>query len=182
METDNEQGALEIISSNARCAFDQRASSDYDGADDCIGAYLQNAFDTLREHKLDRVFDPSFVVREFRRVYDQERATEERKERDRRDRERRAYWASKEAMYDCDCSDPGCPVHRGKSTCVISATQRLYRVDMDDPCGSRFCGACASDAFASGLFGLVLDDIEETSFEAAERVVTRDCVQHASGA
>lgn len=52
----------------------------------------------------------------------------------------------------CGCSDPGCPVHPGKSLCPNRADTTLYRVDMEDETGTMMCEACASDAFDSGLF------------------------------
>jgi hypothetical protein len=52
----------------------------------------------------------------------------------------------------CQCSDPGCPVHAGKSSCTHRAITALVRVDMEDITGTAFCRACADDAFESGLF------------------------------
>ena len=54
----------------------------------------------------------------------------------------------------CECADPGCPVHAGASACPRPTVSGaiLYRVDMADRDGTRMCGACAADAFASGLF------------------------------
>lgn len=51
----------------------------------------------------------------------------------------------------CECSDVGCSVHIGQS-CVLRNEQTLYRIDMDDWTGTRFCEKCASDAMDSGLF------------------------------
>lgn len=50
----------------------------------------------------------------------------------------------------CECSDPGCPVCRGK--CVEKAKTVLCRVDMEDRTGTAMCEGCASDAMTSGLF------------------------------
>lgn len=50
----------------------------------------------------------------------------------------------------CECTDPGCPVCKGK--CRRDAEMTLYRCDMDDETGTDFCEACASDALESGLF------------------------------
>jgi hypothetical protein len=52
----------------------------------------------------------------------------------------------------CECSDPGCPVHKGTADCRWSASRLLYRVDMEDNTGTAMCDACAEDAFKSGLF------------------------------
>jgi hypothetical protein len=52
----------------------------------------------------------------------------------------------------CECRDAGCPVHRGDATCNREAAIALYRVDMIDRTGTKFCDDCADDAFASGLF------------------------------
>lgn len=50
----------------------------------------------------------------------------------------------------CQCSDPGCPEHRG-SACQAVATVPLLRIDMS---GARvdMCDACACDALDSGVF------------------------------
>jgi hypothetical protein len=53
----------------------------------------------------------------------------------------------------CECTDPGCPVHKGKSECShFGRVVTLYRVDMEDETGTRMCRACAEDAMESGLF------------------------------
>lgn len=52
----------------------------------------------------------------------------------------------------CECSDPGCPVHMGKSNCIKYAYVILYRVDMEDNSGTAMCEECADDAMMSGLF------------------------------
>lgn len=52
----------------------------------------------------------------------------------------------------CECSDPGCPVHPGKSECGNRAKTILVRSDMEDRTGTAFCAECASDALDSGLF------------------------------
>jgi len=55
--------------------------------------------------------------------------------------------------HKCECSDAGCPAHKGKSECPsIGRTQTVYRIDMEDRTGSRMCPKCASDAMESGLF------------------------------
>lgn len=50
----------------------------------------------------------------------------------------------------CECADSGCPKCKGK--CERKAMQTLYRVDMEDRTGTRFCNECAEDAYESGLF------------------------------
>jgi hypothetical protein len=52
----------------------------------------------------------------------------------------------------CECSDKGCAAHTGASNCEQVATTTLYRGDMDDHTGTRFCSACADDAMESCLF------------------------------
>ncbi len=55
----------------------------------------------------------------------------------------------------CQCADHGCPVHRGTdcpAMLTMAEGQRLFRVDMDDFGGTRFCGPCAEDAMESGLY------------------------------
>jgi len=52
----------------------------------------------------------------------------------------------------CECSDPQCPVHDGKPECSYQAKQTLYRIDMEDMSGTRFCRRCAEDAYSSGVF------------------------------
>lgn len=53
---------------------------------------------------------------------------------------------------NCQCTDPGCPVHKGKSECSHKAVSVLRRVDMEDKTGTPMCRACADDALESGLF------------------------------
>jgi hypothetical protein len=52
----------------------------------------------------------------------------------------------------CECADSGCPAHLGQSVCMLEWSCVLYRVDMQDGTGTRFCPACADDALASGVF------------------------------
>lgn len=54
--------------------------------------------------------------------------------------------------HNCECSDPGCPVHEGKDCNRHGRTKTLYRIDMEDATGTRFCKDCADDAYESGLF------------------------------
>lgn len=49
----------------------------------------------------------------------------------------------------CECSDPGCPVCRGK--CADVATMELERADMSNA-RVCMCDDCASDALDSGIF------------------------------
>ncbi len=56
------------------------------------------------------------------------------------------------AEQDCECSDPGCPVHQGVAQCLIPASMVLYRVDMEDVTGTAFCDGCGDDAMDSGVF------------------------------
>ena len=58
----------------------------------------------------------------------------------------------------CECSDPGCPIHKGTSDCRNTASSILYRIDMEDNTGSAMCEGCADDAFESGLFTSELDE------------------------
>lgn len=54
----------------------------------------------------------------------------------------------------CECSDPGCPVHKGASSCKLwhRFGMTVYRSDMDDRTGTKMCSECASDALDSGVF------------------------------
>ena len=61
----------------------------------------------------------------------------------------------------CECSDFGCPAHKGESDCRKIATTLLFRVDMEDNTGTAMCEACAEDAFLSGLFTDELEASEE---------------------
>lgn len=59
--------------------------------------------------------------------------------------------SKRRSLPPCECSDPGCPVHRGRS-CSRNATWNLRRVDMEDRSGTNFCLECSEDAHSSGLF------------------------------
>lgn len=50
----------------------------------------------------------------------------------------------------CECTDPGCPCCKGH--CPKKGALTLYRVDIHDVTGTRFCAGCAEDAWKSGLF------------------------------
>lgn len=52
----------------------------------------------------------------------------------------------------CQCSDSGCPVHRSNSACARRAVHTLYRIDMHDIRGARFCEDCGTDAMEAGVF------------------------------
>lgn len=58
----------------------------------------------------------------------------------------------KRPTHKCECSDPGCPEHKGTSQCSNNATETVFRIDMEDRTGTRVCKACADDCFNSGLF------------------------------
>lgn len=60
---------------------------------------------------------------------------------------------TKQSKSKCECSDPGCAEHQGKSACGNTKRQTLYRVDMEDRTGTYFCLGCGEDAAESGLFG-----------------------------
>ena len=51
----------------------------------------------------------------------------------------------------CQCSDGGCPVHKGRN-CKRVAETTVFRVDMEDVDGTPMCDGCASDALDSGVF------------------------------
>ena len=55
-------------------------------------------------------------------------------------------------MTTCECSDPGCPVHKGESKCDNKARYCLLRVDIEDETGTLMCMSCGEDAEDSGLF------------------------------
>jgi hypothetical protein len=65
----------------------------------------------------------------------------------------------------CECSDPGCehPCEPGRHTnqCTSKATCTLWRVDMEDVSGTRFCDDCASDAMDAGIFTDEPDEDED---------------------
>ena len=60
--------------------------------------------------------------------------------------------ATKRRRTHCECSDPGCPVHKGSSHCPNKSTGKVYRSDMEDRSGTAMCRGCASDALDSGVF------------------------------
>lgn len=68
----------------------------------------------------------------------------------------------------CECTDPGCPVHKGTSSCARESLTTLYRVDTADETGTAMCEACADDAMASGLFSTVEGDDEDDDSEDDE--------------
>lgn len=53
---------------------------------------------------------------------------------------------------DCYCTDPGCPVHKGRSACYHKGEITVYRDDMQDETGTPMCEDCAADALESGVF------------------------------
>lgn len=52
----------------------------------------------------------------------------------------------------CECTDPGCPQHMGKSCCQERAVSTLFRTDMLDETGTRLCQECANDCLDQGMF------------------------------
>lgn len=52
----------------------------------------------------------------------------------------------------CECCDSDCLIHPGKECCQRSNLSTLYRVDMEDKTGTKFCPKCWDDAMESGLF------------------------------
>jgi hypothetical protein len=56
------------------------------------------------------------------------------------------------SLFPCECSDPGCPVHKGSECCSNNATSEAFRIDMDDYSGTLMCDKCAEDALLSGVF------------------------------
>lgn len=52
----------------------------------------------------------------------------------------------------CECADLGCPVHECYGECHYRHATTLYRVDMMDETGVRFCELCAADAMEAGVF------------------------------
>lgn len=65
---------------------------------------------------------------------------------------KRSYSAVPGDHNKCECTDPGCPVHKGKSDCRNYARTIVYRVDMNDETGTAMCNRCADDAMDSGVF------------------------------
>lgn len=55
-------------------------------------------------------------------------------------------------MAKCECSDPGCPIHKNKSKCDNNARYCMMHVDMDDETGTLMCMSCGEDASDCGLF------------------------------
>lgn len=53
-------------------------------------------------------------------------------------------------VRQCECGDPGCPVHRCEP-CTELGTVRVTRIDMHDD-GQHYCADCAADALDSGVF------------------------------
>jgi len=71
----------------------------------------------------------------------------------------------------CECSNRGCPVHKGVSECSGVATATLYRIDMEDRTGTLMCDDCADDAYDSGLFrmkGCEVFEIDKQDDESDE--------------
>ena len=83
---------------------------------------------------------------------------------------------AKHSKATCECADPGCVAHPGRATCSKPATAVLYRVDMDDMSGTRFCDWCEADAYGSGLFtdGRDDDDMDGDGAHVHTSVTTAD--------
>ena len=70
----------------------------------------------------------------------------------------------------CQCVDAGCVVTHGpwsrdrQFPCLGPVTCTLYRVDIDDAEGTRFCERCADDAMDSGLFSCDASDADKDAF------------------
>ena len=67
----------------------------------------------------------------------------------------------------CECFDTGDnhPINnsgRDGLQCTRKATMTLWRVDMEDVSGTRFCEECGSDAMDAGVF---TDELEDDSDE-----------------
>jgi hypothetical protein len=52
----------------------------------------------------------------------------------------------------CECSDPGCPEHEGKSECTKQAKHMVRRIDFEGQPKCYFCQGCYEDAIESGVF------------------------------
>lgn len=59
--------------------------------------------------------------------------------------------ANRRYRLECECSDPGCPVHLS-DPCPKRATTTLRRIDFADEPRVQFCNECAADAMDSGVF------------------------------
>jgi hypothetical protein len=56
-------------------------------------------------------------------------------------------------LVQCECTDPGCPVHKGEAECEHSGVVTVRRIDMEDGNTKfRMCRACANDCLDSGVF------------------------------
>lgn len=55
-------------------------------------------------------------------------------------------------IHKCECADTGCRVHPGEKCDKVTRTRILYRIDMEDYTGTRFCIPCTDDAMESGVF------------------------------
>ncbi len=53
----------------------------------------------------------------------------------------------------CECGDPGCPVHPGKSRCPSkTSNHKVWRTDMEIEDPTYMCHGCFEDAMDSGVF------------------------------
>lgn len=59
----------------------------------------------------------------------------------------------KRKFPQCECEDPGCPVHPGVERCNKRGLNRVARYDYEtDGDHFKFCDDCAEDAINSGVF------------------------------
>ena len=65
--------------------------------------------------------------------------------------------APEPSLGTCECGDPGCPVHDGKSSCDKPATQKLRGPDDGRGVYQIYCDGCAEDACDAGC----LSDYDE---------------------
>mgnify|MGYP001557959701 FL=1 len=81
--------------------------------------------------------------------------------------------AEAKKLGPCECGDPGCPMHKGKSKCKEQATRKVRRIDMGDSDYIPMCDGCADDALDSGVFSEHVEDDEPAA--------TVDTVDEGSG-
>lgn len=77
---------------------------------------------------------------------------------------------------ECECGDPGCPVHLGKEQCDHTGyCVVLYRIDMEDEEGTPMCQGCADDALDSGVFTSDVEDDEDEEPAHMPGCICADC-------
>ncbi len=65
------------------------------------------------------------------------------------------YTSPTDNRTQCECEDGACDAEHhstARGRCEQPATVTLYRIDMHDDDGTRFCDECADDAHAAGVF------------------------------